>query len=243
MIDLHSHILPGIDDGARTMSDALAMAEQSIQAGVTHLLCTPHMHQGVYDNSFGSIEPVFIQFVDALQQHAISLKVAYAAEIRIKPEITAWVQQNQIPFIGTWQQKPALLLELPHSHIPAGTDILIRWLLKNNIQAVIPHPERNREIQQDYTKATMLKRLGCVFQATAGAFTGSFGQTVYDTAIYLLEAQSIDYIASDTHSVNRRPNEMDAAAKELRVLLGKEQAEALTLTTPWQISQHLTWCN
>ena len=134
-----------------------------------------------------------------------------------------------------------MLLELPHSHIPPGTDNLLRWLARNGVQAVIAHPERNRDIIANPDKINALKRAGCLFQATAGAFTGRFSEKVKHTAGLLLARDLITYVASDTHSVNRRPNDMAKAFIEVAALKGNEYAERLFKQTPWLISQGNLW--
>ena len=241
MIDLHSHILPGIDDGAPDLAASLAMAEQSVAVGVSHMVCTPHIHQSYFDNDIDLITQAYHSLVKHLAQAGCPLKLSFAAEIRITPDIMIWRKQGKIPFIGRWQDKDVMLLELPHSHIPPGTDNLLRWLARNGIQAVIAHPERNRDIIANPDKINALKRAGCLFQATAGAFTGRFSEKGKHTAGLLLARDLITYVASDTHSVNRRPNDMAKAFIEVAALKDKEYAERLFKQTPWLISQGNLW--
>lgn len=241
MIDLHSHILPGIDDGAKTMDDAIALIEQSIAADVTHIVCTPHIHQGVYDNDLSTILNAYDLLCYEVKSKALPIKLAYSGEVRICPEIVSWVANKQLPFLGSWEGRSVLLLELPHSHIPPGVENLIKWLLKSGIQPVIPHPERNRDIIADYRKATSLKKQGCLFQVTAGAFTNRFNERVRDLAVKMLSDGLIDYIASDMHSIHRRPNDMKAARVELDSLLSAEDVKRLTHTTPALITADLQW--
>jgi len=83
LIDIHSHILPGIDDGARSLDIALEMAQQAVDCGVSHMVCTPHIHKGYFDNSPSTIKPVFDEFVKAVKAAAIPLTLSYAAEVRV----------------------------------------------------------------------------------------------------------------------------------------------------------------
>lgn len=241
MIDLHSHILPGIDDGAKTLDDAVVMAQHSVEVGVSHMVCTPHIHQGVFDNKLSTINPAFEQLVDALAQKKIPLKLALASEVRITPDILNWVAKGELPFLGEWEGKKALLLELPHSHIPPGVENLIKWLLKHNIQPIIPHPERNRDIIADYNRIHLLKRTGCLFQVTAGAFIGRFNDKVQTVAEQLLFDGLITYIASDMHSVNRRPNDMLACKTAVTQLANDTIAHQLLHDVPSRITQDTDW--
>ena len=241
MIDLHSHILPGIDDGARTISDSLRIARQSVEQGVTHMLCTPHIHQGIFDNDRNSIQLSFDSLTEELDKEHIPLKLAVGSEVRITPEIINWVLSSAIPYIGQWHGKHALLLELPHSHVPPGVENLIKWCLKHNIQPVIPHPERNRDIMADYKKLLMLDRLGCIFQVTAGVFASRFSERSLEVAQQMLKDGLITYVASDVHNIDRRPNDMKIAKQEIAILANENIAEDLTFRTPLEITKEIKW--
>lgn len=241
MIDLHSHILAGIDDGAKTLSDTLAIAENSVANGVTHMMCTPHIQLGIYDNNTTTIKAAFQEACDAIHDANIPLKLAMGSEVRICAEVMVLSKQNQLPFIGTWNNRSALLLELPHSHIPPGVENLIHWLLKNGVQPIIPHPERNRDILANYSKAKWLKQLGCMFQVTAGAFVKRFSNDVFDTVWKMREDKLIAYVASDTHNVAKRPNDMQLAFDAVATSTNKKTAQALFLDIPKQLTSNVNW--
>lgn len=241
MIDLHSHILPGIDDGARTVEDTLAIAQNSLDAGVTHIMCTPHIHLGIFDNSIESITNAFMVAQKAITEANIPLKLSVACEVRICPEIIPLIQNNKLPFLGEWKNKKALLLELPHSHVPPGVENLIKWLIKHNIQPVIPHVERNRDVLAQYKKARYLYKLGCIFQVTAGAFVGRFGDEVEATSWQLLKDDMLCYAASDTHNVHKRPNDMSAAYDAVKERAGELAAESMFIKMPALITEKVNW--
>jgi protein-tyrosine phosphatase len=241
LIDLHSHILPEIDDGAKTLEDSVAMAKHSFESGVTHMVCTPHIHQGVFENSLSTIKPAYEKLVLALQEQQVPLKLAFSCEVRVTPDILRWIEAESLPFIGEWEGKKALLLELPHSHIPPGVENLVRWLLKKDIQPIIPHPERNRDIIADYNRVNLLKRIGCLFQVTAGAFIGRFSRPVQLVAERLLADNLITYVASDMHSLHRRPNDMLACKQAITNIADSETANALVYGVPSIITKNIIW--
>lgn len=241
MIDLHSHILPGIDDGARTLADTIAIAQNTVENGVTHMMCTPHIHLGTFDNTRATIAKAYEQACVALHEANIPLKLGMGCEMRICPEIMSLFQQSQLPFIGEWLGRSALLLELPHSHIPPGTENLIKWLLHKGVQPVIPHPERNRDILANYNKAKRLKQQGCLFQVTAGAFVNRFSDAVHTTVHKMLDDKLIDYVASDTHNVSKRPNDMKAAYNAVVTIMNTDVADELFLNVPKHLSQNIDW--
>ncbi len=241
MIDLHNHMLPGIDDGARTTSDMLDLVEQAVGAGITHMMFTPHIHLGVFNNSKVGIQNVFSDNIQFLKQKFPETRFSFSAEIRIDTNIIDLVKKNAIPYLGKYQGKNLILLELPHSHIPAGTDVLIKWLLKNNVQPVIPHPERNRDILQNYDKVLWLKKLGCLFQLTAGSLTSQFSNAVKRTAWQMIDDRLISYIASDTHNTDKRSNKMLDAYNILSSSFSEEYARELCVLTPQNLTKEVQW--
>lgn len=241
MIDLHSHLLPGIDDGARTIDDTLDVVRNTLDSGVTHVMCTPHVHLGIFNNNKDTIQKSFAIAVQALRKSNIPLKLAFSCEVRICPEIIPLVQSDKLPFLGMYNNKKVLLLELPHSHVPPGTENLIKWLLKQNIQPVIPHPERNREILVNNSKIRWLKQLGCLFQVTAGAFVGRFSDKSAELAWKMLDDGYINYVASDTHNVKKRPNDMQLAFDEVSEYKGLDMANQLFKTTPKMLTANVKW--
>jgi len=231
LIDLHSHILPGIDDGARSLDIALQMAQQAVDCGITHMVCTPHIHKGYFDNSYSSIKAAYNDFANEVTSSDIPLTLSFAAEVRVNELIPAWHKQNQLPFLGKYNDKHVLLLEMPHSHIPQGLDILIKWLLKNNVQPLIAHPERNRELLAEPDKFNWLQKLGGLFQMTAGSLTGRFGENIEAFAKDLMIKKAFHVVASDTHDLTRRPNDMKAAF-EVVDQFNSEYSQETFLTTP-----------
>lgn len=241
MIDLHSHIIAGIDDGARTLDDSIALARNSVEAGVTQVMCTPHVHIGRYDNNVETIKPAFELTLAAIQDAGIPLKLAMGSEVRIASEILFLAPQNKLLFIGKWEEKDVLLLEMPHSHIPPGIENIIKWLLSRNIQPVIPHPERNRDILENYAKAKWLKQFGCMFQTTAGSYIGRFSQNVKETVWAMQKDGLVDYVASDMHSVKDRPNDMHEAYNAVRNEINVEVANSLCNEVPKLMTLGINW--
>ena len=241
MIDLHCHILPGIDDGAKDINESLALVNAAIDDGISHIVCTPHIQLGRFDNNVNTISRAFGDLVLAVKAQGLAVHLAYAAEVRICPEIMLLAKQKKLPFIGQWQEEPGkikdvLLLELPHSHIPAGTEQLISWLHNNNIIPMIAHPERNRDIIADITKFKRLSKLNCLFQITAASLCGEFGEMPQQISEQLLLDDNVTIIASDAHSVKRRPPKMTQAKSAAANLIGEEKAQKLVFDVPKLIS-------
>ena len=236
MIDLHCHVLPGIDDGAKDIDESIALLKAAIDNGISHMICTPHIQLGYFDNTVASIATVFQQLQQQVKANALDINLAYAAEVRICPEIMIWHKQKKLPFIGKWQGQDVLLLELPHSHVPPGTEQLLEWLHKNNIIAMIAHPERNRDILADFGKFKQLARAGCLFQITAASVCGDFGESVQQLSYKLLLDDLVTIMATDAHSIKRRPPKLAEGKAVVAKLIGQEKAHQLVYEIPKLIS-------
>ncbi|GDY24302.1 tyrosine protein phosphatase [Agarivorans sp. Toyoura001] len=234
-IDLHSHILPGIDDGAQNLQQAIEMVSMAQANGTKVMVATPHMHPGTYNNTPATIEAAFNTLQIALSQRDIDVELRSAAEVHLCPEVMQWAMQEKLPFIGEYQQKPLLLLELPHGSVPQGTSTLIRWLQKNSIQVMIAHPERNHGIWKNPYQLSQLIKLGCLFQVTADSFLGKFRQQAQSIAESLLKAGSIHILASDAHDIEKRTTNLNPAFERIKHLSNEEHAKRLLWDNPAQI--------
>jgi protein-tyrosine phosphatase len=235
VIDLHSHLLPGIDDGASTIKDAMQLARHAVGDGITHMVVTPHIQPGVYENTLNTIRDVFERFRDALSDADIPLTVAMAAEVRLCPEIMLLLERQQLPMFESEEGKRTLLLELPHSHVPPGTDKMLGWLLRQGIGIVIAHPERNKELMR---KPDMLARLyesGCMLQLTAGSLAGRFGEEVRKVARNIVAQGMCGLLASDAHNLRHRPPQLSDGKQAAAEIIGSAQAESLVWDKPMQL--------
>jgi protein-tyrosine phosphatase len=235
MIDLHSHLLPGIDDGASSLKESLALARVAVADGISHMTLTPHIHPGRFDNNRTSITPVFEQFQQALLAAKIPLSVAMAGEVRLSAEVLSLVAQQQLPFLGRWQGMDVLLLELPHSHIPPGSDKLVSWLQSRNILPMIAHPERNKDIIRDLSCIHPFVELGCLFQVTAMSLAGRFGKAPEQRAQQLLTSGWITVLATDAHNLENRPPILSEGYAVAQAAIGQQDAKALVYDNPLSI--------
>ena len=235
MIDLHSHLLPGIDDGASSMEEALSLARIAVADGVTHMVLTPHVHPGRFDNHAQSIQPVFEAFETALVDADIKLSVKPAGEVRLSAEVLGMCASNQLPFLGEWDGKRVMLLELPHSHIPPGSDKLVKWLLDRDILPMIAHPERNKGVMSDIAKLAPFLEMGCLFQLTAMSVTGEFGSQAKQVADEMLDKGWVTVMATDAHNCDRRPPILSKAVGVAAELIGDVEAKRLVWGNPAKI--------
>lgn len=235
MIDLHCHVLPGIDDGPQTLAEAVVLARMAVRNGITHAIVTPHIHPGRWNNHREQIALQFQYFRRQLSQAGIPLQLGMAAEVRVDAELIPWLRRNRIPFLGRYAGRQVLLLEMPHSHIPPGLENLIDWLQQRDIQPLIAHPERNKDVMRRLDSLQPLLQQGCLLQITAGSITGKFGGHAQQRALQLLEMGAVFAIATDAHNRRHRPPDLAQGRDAVTALLGEAKALQLVRDNPLQL--------
>jgi len=235
VIDLHCHLLPGFDDGPKTLDEALEMARIAVANGITRAHVTPHLHPGRWENDRAKIEAAVQAYRAALTAAGIPLEVGFAAEVRLDYDILPLIEADRVPFLGSLEGFRVMLLEFPHSHVPVGADKFVAWLLARNIRPMLAHPERNKDLMRDPSKLQPFVDQGCLLQVTADAVVGGFGEQSALRAREFLERGWVTVLASDAHDAVNRPPRIapgrDAAAK----IVGEAEALRLTQGTPLQI--------
>lgn len=232
MIDIHCHLLPGIDDGPATLEGSLALAKACADDGITHVVCTPHVFPGRFENRRTSIQDEFERFAEVLAGSGIPLSISWAGEVRLTPEVLELLALGELPYLGQVSGKHTLLLEMPDGQIPLGSDRFVGHLVARGVRPVIVHPERNRAVMERPDRIQPFIDMGCFVQLTAGSIVGQFGGKAQAAARVLLDEGWVHAVASDAHNLTgRRPRMRDAAAW-LAENLGAETARQLTLLGP-----------
>ena len=231
MIDLHSHILPGLDDGAKNIDDALEMCRVAQADGIHTLVATPHCRNGVYHNDQTKILAALKGLKEALERESISLKVLPGVDILMHPELIDFLDQNPRLVLGGRY----VLLELPSESVPSHTqDFLFKMRLKG-YTPIITHPERNSVIQGDQEIVEEFVRVGALVQVTAMSLTGEFGGQARESATRLVKSGLAHSMATDAHSPDHRPPILSRGRKILEEIVGPEQALMMVEGTPEQI--------
>lgn len=202
VIDLHHHLLPGIDDGPPTLDDALALARAAVAAGTTTVVATPHVSRDYPANTAASIAEHVAVLQDALAGASIPLRVLPGAEVAVTHAVNVSDEELSALRLGTG---PYLLVECPLTATGAGFELLLESLLDRGHRIVLAHPERCRAFQRDSELLARLVARGALAQITASSLTGHFGRTVRDVAHGLVREGLAHVVASDAHSVDRRP--------------------------------------
>ena len=235
MIDMHCHILPGIDDGARDLSMALEMAHAAVEDGVRAIVCTPHITPGIYDNNATGINQAVSEFAWQLEQNGIDLPVYVGADIRITPDMGKRILDGQWPSIAGTRY---FLFEPDHNVLTPGILELAEKLLRMKLVPVLTHPERLRWLDGHYDLVWKMWNMGCVIQITAGALTGRFGKQPQSWAHRMLKDGLVDVIATDAHNMHRRPPLLHEGYEAAATIIGKEYAWAMVYDNPLTILEN-----
>ncbi len=232
MIDMHSHILPGIDDGAADAEEALQMLRLAAANGVRVQVLTPHIHSGRYDNTLASLRTAFEAFRCLVREQRIPIELRLAAEVRIGAEVLQSVGAGRLPWLGEWYGRRVLLLEFPHSLVPIGSENLVAWLMQQQIVPMIAHPERNRGLQADRSKLEPFLAAGCLLQITSDSLTGGFGPVAREFAIDLLRTDKVTVLATDCHNLAFRPPALSQGYRCAIQWVGQRAADDLVWHNP-----------
>lgn len=225
MIDLHSHILPGIDDGSRSLDMSLDMARMAVDSGITTMACTPHIYPGLYMNDTAGIVAARDALQRALDDKGIPLKLTTGADVHLVPGLLDGLRRGIVPCLHGTRY---LLLEPSHHVAPPRFQESVFQLVAAGYVPVITHPERLTWVEDNYAVFGDLVRQGAWMQVTAGALTGVFGPRAKYWGERFLGDGLTHIIASDCHSSGRRsPVAMDKAAEIARRMVGKEEAALL----------------
>lgn len=223
MVDLHCHLLPGIDDGSKSMEISLRLAQEAVANGVTHALLTPHHMNGHYVNHKLDVLRETIEFAEQLRQCQIPLTVFPGQEVRINGQLIEAIDQDDILFADTGNQY--LMLEFPDDDVPNYTKQMIFELQQRGITPVVVHPERNTKIMQEPNILYDLLQDGCLSQVTASSYVGTFGKKVEKFSRQLIESGQCYIFASDAHDLPGRKYEMRQAFEKLSDEFGNQLSE------------------
>ncbi len=233
MIDLHTHILPGVDDGAKTMEDSIQMIEQAIDAGVEVICTTPHILNGVVPTFQEKINRTFQLLRSQIEERKLKIKLTLGSEIYMRQDMGSLSQLN---FFSLNQTGKYILMELPLGQLPSGVDRLIYSLQLEGITPIIAHPERSITKKDQLKDIENLIRLGALMQINAGSLLGHFGSFPKKMAELLLKHNLVHIMASDAHNPSSRSVAvLPQAFRKVSKLVGKRKAEELVMHNPYKV--------
>ena len=220
MIDLHSHLLPNIDDGSKSLRASLRMANEAVENGIEAALMTPHHMNGHYVNYKADVIQLTSQFQEHLDKENIPLQVFPSQEVRINGGLIEALDNDDILFADEGNRY--LLFEFPDDDVPTYSEDMIFKIMQRGISIQIAHPERNTKIMSDPDILYSLIEKGAVAQVTASSYVGSFGKKVQKFAESIIAHNLAHVFVSDAHDLPNRDYEMRQAFDKLSSHLGQD---------------------
>ena len=229
MIDLHCHLLPGIDDGPKTLETTLEMARIAVADGIETIFCTPHIYPGLYENAGPDIRCRVAHLGAILKNENIPLFLSYGADTHLVPEVPEGLASGRIPTLGGSKY---LLLEPSHNVRPPRFTESVFELIGTGYVPVITHPERLTWVADHMDDFYALAKSGAWLQITGGALLGKFGRNVQKISERFVGDGWTSVLASDAHTTSRRAPLLAEAEKRAAQLVGAAEASRMVRERP-----------
>jgi protein-tyrosine phosphatase len=231
--DIHCHLLPGIDDGARDWDESLAMARLAVADGMATMIATPHQLGSFAQNRAAEIRTLTTELQQRLLAANIPLRVLPGGEIRIEPGLIDRLDADEVLSLGDHHRH--LLLELPH-HEYLPMERLLRDLKQRQLTVILAHPERNGGFLNDPELIEPLVEAGCLMQITAGSLCGILGPEPQQMSEWMIERGLVHFVATDSHGVRTRRPLMGRAFERLCELADERSAHDLCSRFPARVA-------
>ena len=233
MIDLHAHILPGLDDGSKNLTESLSMAQVASDDGIHTIVATPHVLQGVFDNDKNKILSAVRALNQTLQEQNIAVYILPGAEYYLEADLPLKLSQGELLTIN--DNGRYLLVELPSAFIPEYTAQVLYEIQLQGVTPIIAHPERNAGFTRKPAVLQEMISRGVLAQVTSASITGLFGKRVKKTAYSFLKQGLVHLVSSDAHSSRGRAPLLSQAQKEIEKHYGSHIAQLLVIQNPGSI--------
>jgi protein-tyrosine phosphatase len=225
MIDIHSHILWGMDDGADTLEESVAMLKMAAESGTTDIVATPHA------NSHYRFQPELIRqrIEEICREATIKPRIHTGCDFHLSFENVQDALEHPARYLIN--SGPYLLVEFPNSPL-AGMGRILTTLLDRGFVPIMTHPERNAQLRRIGPEFIEWIEKGCLVQVTAQSLLGRFGKSAEEASWAMVRRGLAHFIASDAHDTADRPPRLDAAFEAVRARAGLSTARALAIENP-----------
>ncbi len=228
-LDIHSHLLPGVDDGCADEDESLACVTRLIEAGFTGTICTPHIYPEIFpDNKPVNISQWTRQLRQRLADSGVTYPIWSGGELRLTPNCVSWMQEHGVP---TLAESRCVLMDFWEEKWPRCVESTIRWLLDNRYQPILAHPERLPALTDLDRRLAALEQMGVWLQGNFRSMTGEEGYHADRLVRHLLEGGRYRLLAMDMH----RPETLEGRLDGLQLVaaeFGQAAVDELTFEAP-----------
>jgi protein-tyrosine phosphatase len=233
LIDIHTHILPGVDDGVQSLDEAISILRKASKEGIQRVVFTPHVLEAPSARKWHEISRTCHRLSRHIQQENLPIAIHLGAELFVSPDLPRMIEEN--PALTIDCGKKYALFELPASEIPPFTLETVYRLLLRGIVPILAHPERNLEIQAEPGTLLELIQKGLLTQLNAASLSGKYGKNARKTAKILLAHDLIHLMGSDLHALPEGPYPLLEGIDLASRIVGKRQATEMVTTIPEKI--------
>lgn len=230
MIDIHTHFLPGLDDGPKSFEESLDMVRVALQDGITHVVLTPHVGEGKWDNSPEKIAAQAHGLRERCAARNLDLEFSLGGEVSLREDLPERIRRGQVPTLNSHGKY--VLVELPFGGFPVGTYDLLFQIQTQGLKVILAHPERYIEFWEDPFQLYRLSLSGILCQVTAYSLLGSYGSEVQKSARFIIRHRWAQFLASDSHAASSRPPLLSAGVAAAAKLIGPVEARQMVTENP-----------
>jgi len=230
-IDVHSHLLPGVDDGCKTLSESIECARALVSVGYTHAFCTPHIWPA-YANSIPSVKKATAALQEVLQHAEVPLRLLCGGEMNLHPAVLA-TPADQI--ITMALAKKYMLVDMWAEAMPKFFEPAIKWLQGMGLTVILAHPERMRAVQDDTSLADRFAAMGILLQGNLQCFADRPGADTRRVAEQYLKEGRYFLLGSDSHNPPGMPTRLEGLQRAIAVA-GEEAVNKLTIENPRKVA-------
>ena len=221
MIDFHSHILPNIDDGSKSLEDSIKIVEEARQAGFNKIISTSHYMERYYECG----ESERIQLLEKVKENTKGVELFLGNEIYATYNMAELIEEKRASTINNSRY---VLFELPLNSKPMNAEEIVYRLIENGYIPIIAHPERYSYVQDDIEFIEKLYDMGALLQANFGSIIGLYGKRAEKTVKKLFKEGLIQFLGSDVHRTNQIYPKMPKIMKKLKKILSDREIKELT---------------
>lgn len=228
MIDFHSHILPNIDDGSKSMEETISLLEEAEKAGFTKIVSTSHYMEQYYETN----EEQRLELINKVKEQSQGIDLFLGSEIYVTEELINLLHNKKASTINNTKY---VLFELPLNAKEIGAKEIIYKLIENDYIPIIAHPERYSYVQKDINYIKELTQMGALLQANYGSIIGMYGNKAEKTVKKLLKNDEIQFLGSDVHRPGQVYDKMPKIMKKLKKTISEDKIEELTTINPQKV--------
>ena len=233
MIDLHNHMLPGLDDGAADLGESIKMARAAAEDGIKAVVCTPHWIPGLYENTRTVILERIEILTEKLREQNIQLRLYPGSELRLDASLPQKIMSREVLSVNDSGRH--VLIELPEVVTSDHLEHFFWDLIAQGVTPIIAHPERNFYVQSHPEKVFGWVQMGVMLQITGSSLLGRFGRPSLDLAMRFLHHRMVHIVATDSHGLRMRSPKLARVRQLLEQTVGEDRAREMTCTTPKRI--------